>query len=88
MADIKGFDDKTIEKINRICDILQRVSLVDYTQERLSLYGGTSLNFLHFKNIPRLSLDIDFNYRDLTTETWEKERDTIDRIIKKNPIRS
>jgi len=65
LFDTKGFDDKTIEKIYRICDILQRISLVDYTKERLSLYGGTSLNFLHFKNIPRLSMDIDFNYRDL-----------------------
>ncbi len=79
----KGFDDKTVEKIYRICDILQRISLVDYTKERLSLYGGTSLNFLHFKNIPRLSLDIDFNFRDLKIGDWGKERDEIDKIIKK-----
>jgi predicted nucleotidyltransferase component of viral defense system len=83
LFDTKGFDDKTVEKIYRICDILQRISLVDYTKERLSLYGGTSLNFLHFKNIPRLSLDIDFNFRDLKTGDWGKERDEIDKIIKK-----
>ena len=83
MFDTKGFDDKTVEKIYRICDMLQRISLIDYTKERLSLYGGTSLNFLHFKNIPRLSLDIDFNYRDLKTGDWGKERDEIDKIIKK-----
>ncbi len=83
LFDTKGFDDKTIERIYRICDILQKISLVDFTKERLSLYGGTSLNFLHFKNIPRLSLDIDFNYRDLKTGNWEKERDKIDKIIKK-----
>jgi predicted nucleotidyltransferase component of viral defense system len=81
--DTKGFDEKTIEKIYRICDILQRISLVEYTQERLSLYGGTSLNFLHFKDIPRLSVDIDFNFRDLKTGDWEKERDRIDSILKK-----
>lgn len=83
LFDTEGFDDKTIEKIYRICDILQRISLVEYTKERLSLYGGTSLNFLHFKDIPRLSLDIDFNYREAKTDDWEKERDTIDSIIKK-----
>ena len=83
LFDTKGFDDKTVEKIYRICDILQRISLVEYTKERLSLYGGTSLNFLHFKNIPRLSMDIDFNFRDLKTEDWGKERDEIDKIIKK-----
>lgn len=81
--DTTGFDEKTIEKINRICDILQRISLVEYTKERLSLYGGTSLNFLHFKDIPRLSIDIDFNYRDLKTGDWEKERNKIDGILKK-----
>ena len=83
MFDTKGFDDKTIEKIYRICDILRRISLVEYTKERLSLYGGTSLNFLHFKNIPRLSIDIDFNYRDIKTGDWEKERDKIDNVLKK-----
>lgn len=83
MFDTKGFDEKTIEKIYRICDILQKISLVEYTKERLSLYGGTSLNFLHFKDIPRLSIDIDFNYRDLKTGDWEQERNKIDNILKK-----
>jgi predicted nucleotidyltransferase component of viral defense system len=83
LFDTTGFDNKTIEKIYRICDILQRISLVDYARERLSLYGGTSLNFLHFKNIPRLSLDIDFNFRDLERGEWAKERDEIDIVIKK-----
>jgi len=83
LSDTKEFDDKTVEKIYRICDILQRISLIDYVKERLSIYGGTGLNFLHFKNIPRLSLHIDFNYRDLKTGDWGKERDEIDKIIKK-----
>lgn len=47
------------------------------------LYGGTSLNFLHFKDIPRLSVDIDFNFRDLKTGDWGKERNKIDGILKK-----
>lgn len=67
----------------RICDILQRISHVDFTKERLSLYGGTSLHFLHFKNVPRLSMDIDFNFRDLKTSDWGKDRDKIDNIVKK-----
>jgi len=83
LFDTKGFDEKTIEKISRICDILQKISLVEYTKERLSLYGGTSLNFLHFKDIPRFSIDVDFNYRDLKTGDWEQERNKIDNILKK-----
>lgn len=78
-----GFDDKIIEKIYRISDILQRLYSVNFTKNHLSLYGGTCLNFLHFKKIPRLSLDIDLNYRDLGTGDWGDERDKIDEIIKK-----
>jgi len=81
--DTTGLNEKTIEKIYKICDILKRISLVEFTQERLSLYGGTSLNFLHFKNIPRLSVDIDFNFRDLKTDDWENERNKIDGVLKK-----
>lgn len=83
MFDTKGFDKKTIEKIYRICDILQRLYSIQFTKNHLALYGGTCLNFLHFKEIPRLSLDIDFNYREHETEDWEKDRNEIDKIIKK-----
>ena len=81
--DKSEFDEKTVEKVSRMCDILKRISSVDYTKERLSLYGGTSLNFLHFQDLPRLSLDIDFNYRDQKTGDWGEERDKIDDMIKK-----
>ena len=83
MFDMSEFDEKTVEKVSRMCDILQSISSVEYTKERLSLYGGTSLNFLHFQNLPRLSLDIDFIYRDQKTGDWGKERDKIDDVIKK-----
>ncbi len=83
MLDKAYFDDKTIEKISRMSDILQRISSIDYTKDRLSLYGGTALNFLHFDGIPRLSLDIDFNYRDQDTGEWWKERDRIDDVLKR-----
>jgi len=83
MFDTTGFDDKTIEKVYRISDIIQKLYEIDFTKQRLVLYGGTSLNFLHIRNIPRLSIDIDFNYRDRQTGDWDKERDGIDKIIKK-----
>lgn len=83
MLQDQGFDEKTLEKIYRICDILQRVSQVPYTKNRLCLYGGTALNFVHFKNIPRLSIDIDYNYRlQDDTKDWGKDREKIDEIIK------
>ncbi|MCX6665681.1 MAG: nucleotidyl transferase AbiEii/AbiGii toxin family protein [Euryarchaeota archaeon] len=83
MLDKSGFDSRLIEKIYRISDILQKLYTTEYTKKRLSLYGGTALNFLHFKDIPRLSIDIDFNYRNQQQNDWALERNEIDSIIKK-----
>lgn len=81
--DTSGFDERIIEKIYRISDILQKIYSTEYTKKRLSLYGGTALNFTHVKNIPRLSIDIDFNYRGHHQTDWAQERNEIDKIIKK-----
>jgi len=83
MFDTSGFNPRLIEKFYRISDILQKIYTTKYTKKRLSLYGGTALNFLHFKGIPRLSIDIDFNYRDQQQNDWAQERNEIDTIIKK-----
>jgi predicted nucleotidyltransferase component of viral defense system len=83
MLDTSGFNPRLIEKIYRIGDILQKIYTTEYTKKRLSLYGGTALNFLHCKDIPRLSIDIDFNYRDQQQNDWAQERNEIDTIIKK-----
>ena len=83
MVDTSGFNPRFIDKIHRISDILEKIYTTKYTKKRLSLYGGTALNFLHFKGIPRLSIDIDFNYRGQQQNDWVRERDEIDSIIKK-----
>jgi predicted nucleotidyltransferase component of viral defense system len=83
MLDTSGFNPRLIEKIYRIGDILQKIYTTEYTKKRLSLYRGTALNFLHFKDIPRFSIDIDFNYRDQQQNDWAQERNEIDTIIKK-----
>jgi predicted nucleotidyltransferase component of viral defense system len=83
VLDTSGFNPRLVEKIYRISDILQKIYTTGYTKKRLSLYGGTVLNFLHFKDIPRLSIDIDFNYRDQQQNDWTQERNEIDIIIKK-----
>ncbi len=49
----------------------------------LSLYGGTALNLLHIKPLPRLSEDLDFNYRHSGSEDWGDVRDRIDEAIKR-----
>ncbi len=58
-----GFSVREIEKVLRISDLLEDISNVKFLQKRLSLYGGTALNFIYFQDVPRLSVDLDFNYR-------------------------
>ena len=72
-----------IEKVCRISDILARISQVPFLRERLSLYGGTALNFIHFNEIHRLSVDMDFNYRHQGEEKdWGEIRAEIDAAFK------
>jgi predicted nucleotidyltransferase component of viral defense system len=77
------FNSSMLEKVCRISDTLERITQVPFLRERLSLYGGTALNFIHFKGIQRLSVDIDFNYRHQGEDTdWGEIREEIDEDIK------
>jgi len=77
------YDPTQLEKVCRISDTLERITQIPFLRERLSLYGGTALNFIHFKEIQRLSVDIDFNYRHQGEQTdWGEIRVEIDENIK------
>lgn len=77
------YSPSMLEKVCRISDTLERISQVPFLHERLSLYGGTALNFIHFKGIQRLSVDIDFNYRHQGEDMdWGEIRKEIDVDIK------
>ena len=77
-----GFNPVQIEKVLRISDILENISSVPFMRKRLALYGGTALAFVHFKEIERLSVDIDFNYRHIDEEDWGDIRDQVDENLK------
>ena len=77
------FDPRQIEKACRISDHLEDVSNVAFLRDRLSLYGGTALAFIHLDEILRLSIDLDFNYRHLDEEDWGAIREQIDDRIKR-----
>jgi predicted nucleotidyltransferase component of viral defense system len=82
MAGDMGFNPDQIEKVCRISDILESISQVPFLRQRLSLYGGTALAFVHFDAVERLSVDIDFNYRHIGEEDWGLVRDRVDADIK------
>jgi len=71
-----------MEKVCRISDLLEDISAVKFLRDRLSLYGGTALTFIYFKEILRLSIDLDLNYRHLDLEDWGEVRNEVDARIK------
>jgi len=77
-----GFNPVQIEKVCRISDILENISYVPFMRKRLALYGGTALAFVHFDEIERLSVDIDFNYRHIDEEDWGDVRNQVDENMK------
>lgn len=78
-----GFEERHVEKACRVSDLIQRISQVPFLRDRLSLYGGTALAFVHFPEIYRLSVDVDFNYRHLDEEDWGTIRAGIDDDLKR-----
>ena len=77
------YDPAQIEKVCRIGDSLTQISRIPFLLDRLSLYGGTALNFIHFSQPHRLSVDIDFNYRHQGEERdWGEIRRDIDDAYK------
>ena len=77
-----GFNTREIEKVCRISDVLEDISAIEFLRNRLSLYGGTALAFIYSKEILRLSIDLDLNYRHLDTEDWGEIRSEIDKKMK------
>jgi predicted nucleotidyltransferase component of viral defense system len=56
-----GFDPNTLDKVYHLTHVLSLLGQNDFLTERLTLKGGTALNFVYL-NLPRLSIDLDFNY--------------------------
>lgn len=57
-----GYKPEILEKVYQLLDVFQQIMSIPFLKERLALKGGTALNLFCFKHLPRLSVDIDFNY--------------------------
>jgi predicted nucleotidyltransferase component of viral defense system len=80
--DLTGYPQASIEKIGRLFDVLERIGSVKFLSNRLSFYGGSALNLIHFGEVPRLSVDLDFNYRHIDGEKdWGDVRKEIDHLL-------
>lgn len=69
-----NFQPDILEKVFRLLDLLRELSAHPRLREKLVLKGGTAIN-LFYLSLPRLSVDIDFNYIGaLPRETMLAER--------------
>lgn len=58
---INQFPPQTVDKVNRLFDLLQELSNHPDLRGKLAMHGGTALNLFVF-DILRLSVDIDLSY--------------------------
>jgi len=78
-----GFNTRVMEKACKVCDILEGVSNDRFLRERMSLHGGTALTLIHFDELQRLSVDLDFNYRHIDEQDWGEVRKSVDEHLKR-----
>lgn len=72
-----------VEKVIRICRLLEEINNSEFLKKSLALKGGTSLNLI-YNELPRLSIDLDFNYiGQLTREKMLEERGRITELLKR-----
>jgi len=78
----KGYRPEILEKVYRLLDLLEQFKNITYLKDRLVLKGGTAINLFCSDQLPRLSVDIDFNYigsPDL--EIMRQERAQLEAIV-------
>jgi predicted nucleotidyltransferase component of viral defense system len=62
IAKDKGYRPEILEKVYRLLDFIEEIMAIEYLKDRLVLKGGTAINVFCTHELPRLSVDLDFNY--------------------------
>ena len=61
IADEYNFKATNVEKVIRLCSILDDLSKLDAFKGKLALKGGTAINLVLIPGLPRLSVDLDLD---------------------------
>lgn len=70
LMEATGYPIASIEKTMRLLELLKAIHADAFLGKNLTLKGGTAINIIHYKEIPRLSVDLDF---DLARNTPKEE---------------
>ena len=80
-VDTKGFQPRTLDKVERLLDLLEEMQRHPDLKGKLAMYGGTAIN-LFMLDVPRLSVDIDISYVGaISKEEMLAERPLVERAI-------
>lgn len=71
-----------VEKVIRLCLILEDLNSLEEFSGKLLLKGGTAINLIAFDKLPRLSVDLDLDFaKNLSKEETMAEREVINKRI-------
>jgi predicted nucleotidyltransferase component of viral defense system len=81
LVDTAGYPEQTVEKVERLLELLIEINGHPYLAPRLRLHGGTALNVFHL-SMPRLSVDADLTYMGrVALEEYEDERPVLEAAL-------
>lgn len=75
VANSTGFIKDNVEKVMRLADILEFICSTQW-KDKLVLKGGTAIN-LFYRQLPRLSVDIDLDYIGQSKEDMEEDKERL-----------
>lgn len=78
----QGYRPEILEKVYRLLSLLETFMAVPLLKEKLALKGGTAINLFCTQHLPRLSLDLDFNYiGSVERETMLREKLELEQVM-------
>lgn len=82
LIETAGYPPQTVEKVERLLELLIEVDGHPYLAPRLRLHGGTALNVFHL-SMPRLSVDADLTYMgEVALDAYEAERPDLESAMR------
>lgn len=76
-----GYPAQSVEKVERLLELLGEIEGHPYLSPRLRLHGGTALNVFHL-SMPRLSVDADLTYMGkVDLAEYQAERPDVERAV-------